>query len=124
MDNKKTILLVENDRALTLALQDALTHAGFEVLVAFSGEEGLEIAREKQPDLIILDLMLGELTGVDLLRQLRQEKGWGEKVPVVILTGVPYLPNMDELKKLSDKIIHKNDFEVSSLIDTMKRMLA
>lgn len=122
MSGPTTILVIEDDRTLTVALSDALTNSGFTSLTAHTGEEGLAVAKEKQPDLIILDLILGKLSGLDVLRQLRQEKGWGQKVPVVIMTSVAYLKNMDEVKELANKIIAKSDFEMTALIDTVKRL--
>jgi DNA-binding response OmpR family regulator len=124
MADQPTILIIEDDRTLTVALQDTLARGSLNTLTARSGEAGLAAARQHQPDLIILDLMLGKLTGIDVLRQLRQEQGWGEKVPVIILTSVTFLRNMDELKRMANKIIAKGDFDITSLADIIKRVLA
>lgn len=123
MPEQSTILIIENDQALVVALRDALSSNGFRVLTAATGEKGLAAAREHQPDLITLDLMLGELTGIDVLRALRKDGGWGERVPVIILTSVAYLKNMDEAKQLANKIISKTDFEIPALVDTINSLL-
>jgi len=124
MPEQPSILIIENDRTLVVALRDAMAAAGFQVLTAASGEEGLAAAREHRPDLITLDLMLGELTGLDVLRELRRDPEWGKLVPVIILTSVPYLQNMEETKKLAEKIMAKSDFEIPELIDAIRNLLS
>jgi DNA-binding response OmpR family regulator len=125
MNDKKThkILVVENDRTLSAALRDTLSAEGYEVTVTASGEEGLEIAEKERPDLMILDLMLEQITGIDVLIKIREDKEWGDKIKIIVLTGVTYLTNMEEVKRLSTKFISKSDFEMSALIDQIKKLL-
>ena len=65
-------------------LRDALEHNGFAVLVAGDGETGLELAASQAPALIILDLMLPKMSGIDVCRQLRSR---GRHTPVIMLTA-------------------------------------
>lgn len=124
MDKQHKILVVENDRTLSVALRDSLTAQGYEVMVAVSGEEGLKVARQEQPDLIILDLMLEQLTGIDVLREIRKDKGWGTQVKIVVLSGLTYINDMEEMKELSTRFVPKSDFEMGALIDLIKKLLA
>ncbi len=82
----KTVLVVEDDALINEALQDGLVNAGFKVLTAKNGEEGLSQALKQHPDLILLDLMMPVKNGHDMLTELREDK-WGAKVPVTILTN-------------------------------------
>lgn len=78
------ILIVEDNVDLAYGLRNNLEIEGYEVEVAPDGRSGLERARDRKPDLVILDLMLPELDGFRVLRTLRQE---GSTVPVLILTA-------------------------------------
>jgi two-component system, OmpR family, alkaline phosphatase synthesis response regulator PhoP len=82
------ILVVEDEKILTKIIEERLVSDGFEVIIANDGVEGLELARTKHPDLILLDLLLPKMSGMSVLRKLRAENDWGKKVPVVILTNL------------------------------------
>ena len=78
------ILVVEDDPAILRGLTDNLKYESYEVLTAEDGEAGYRLIREKQPDLIILDLMLPKLSGYELCRKLRGE---GVTTPILMLTA-------------------------------------
>jgi len=78
------VLIVEDSEALAYGLRNSLEIAGFEVLLARDGVEGLEMARTMAPDLVLLDLMLPVMDGYHMLRALRDE---GDDVPVLVLTA-------------------------------------
>jgi two-component system, OmpR family, response regulator RegX3 len=77
------ILIVEDEPALAESVQYSLTREGFDVVVAPDGEDALERFRTGSPDLVILDLMLPRLSGLDVCRIVRGESS----VPIVILTA-------------------------------------
>ncbi len=79
-----TILIVEDDPAVALALEVALKGEGYTPLLAASGDKGLEIGLAQAPDLLILDIRLPGIDGFELLRRLR---AGGSKAPVIILTA-------------------------------------
>jgi len=81
------ILLAEDSKFLRVSTAHALTRAGYEVSSAADGEEALRMAREKLPDLILLDMLLPKMTGLDVLAALKQDLTT-EWIPVVILTGM------------------------------------
>lgn len=78
------ILVVEDSPDLAFGLRNNLEIEGYEVEVATDGRKGLELARAQNPDLIILDLMLPEMDGFRVLRELRDE---GRTMPVLVLTA-------------------------------------
>jgi DNA-binding response OmpR family regulator len=78
------ILVIEDDVAILRGLKDNLVRESYEVLTAEDGEEGYRLARERSPDLIILDLMLPTLSGYEICRQLRDE---GNSVLILMLTA-------------------------------------
>ena len=81
------ILLVEDGKMLRIAGTRALTRAGYEVVAAVDGEEALRLAQESPPDLILLDMMLPKVTGLDVLRGLKSDARTMH-VPVIVLSGL------------------------------------
>ena len=73
MNPEKLILLVEDEPAMALGITDALAFEGYRVVHAPTGRQGVELARSADPDLVLLDLMLPELSGVEVCRILRAE---------------------------------------------------
>ena len=86
MSNPK-ILLVEDSMFLRLANERVLARAGYDVSTAGDGEEGLRMAFEGLPDIILLDMMLPKLSGPDLLRKLKEDSRTAA-IPIVILTSL------------------------------------
>lgn len=80
---KTTILVVEDERAILYVLSSNLRREGFEVFTAKSAELGLTLARKHKPDLILLDVMLPKMDGLEMIGILRQES----QVPVLFLTA-------------------------------------
>jgi len=83
----KSILVVEDSRFLRLANERALVRAGYSVVTAADGEEGLRMAGQNVPDLILLDMMLPKLGGPEVLQALRQEPRTAQ-VPVIVLSSL------------------------------------
>ena len=79
-----TILIVEDEHAVARGIQYALQQEGYDVGVARSGEEGLEIATRQAPDLVVLDVRLPGIDGFEVLRRIRAA---GAKMPVLVLTA-------------------------------------
>ena len=84
MEQKKTVLIVEDEKNIVDIIRFNLQRTGYDTLEAYDGEAGLAMAREKKPDLILLDVMMPKMMGFDVCRALREE---GDNVPVIILTA-------------------------------------
>lgn len=84
MEQKKTVLIVEDEKNIVDIIRFNLQRTGYDTLEAYDGEAGLAMAREKKPDLILLDVMMPKMMGFDVCRALRAE---GDNVPVIILTA-------------------------------------
>nr|XP_061806086.1 sensory transduction protein RegX3-like [Nerophis lumbriciformis] len=78
------ILLVEDDEAMAVALQDGFRYEGHEVIRAADGEEGLTMAQQQQPQILILDVMLPKMTGLEVCKRLRAA---GSRLPIIMLTA-------------------------------------
>ena len=82
MEQKKTVLIVEDEKNIVDILRFNLQREGYATLEAYDGEAGLTLAREKKPDILLLDVMMPKMMGFDVCRALREE---GDNVPVIIL---------------------------------------
>ena len=81
---QRTVLVVEDDASISLGLRINLQGEGYKVLVAEDGERGLELARAEAPDLVVLDVMLPKMNGLEVLQTLRRE---GRMMPIIILSA-------------------------------------
>lgn len=83
---KKTILIVEDDRSLAGVLEYNFSNSGYEAICAYDGQDGINQARNRNPDLIILDLMIPVIDGVEVCRTLRSESAT-RQTPIMMLTA-------------------------------------
>jgi DNA-binding response OmpR family regulator len=96
-----TILVVDDEREIAAIARDYLTRAGFTVAIAADGASGLEMARQRRPDLIVLDLALPQLDGIDVARAIRRESD----VPIIMLTA-----RVDETDRLRGFEVGADDY--------------
>jgi DNA-binding response OmpR family regulator len=102
MKKIKTILVAEDDKTLRKALVDVLHKKNFITLEAQDGKKALHVALDKKPDLILLDLLMPEIDGIEVLKKIRHNTWWAN-VPVIILTNLN--PTKEDL--VQDVILHK-----------------
>ena len=84
MTTNRQILVIEDDLKTVELIRLYLERNGYAVLIAYNGRDGLDLARQKRPDLIVLDLMLPKVGGLDICRILRMEQS---TVPIIMLTA-------------------------------------
>lgn len=122
MEEKK-ILLVEDEIALLDALVLKLNSEGFTTLIAKNGEEGLKVALDNHPDLILLDIIMPKMDGITMLKKLRTDS-WGHDVPVIILSN---LTDADKNVNIVDSSVEaylvKSDMPISDIIGKIKEVL-
>jgi DNA-binding response OmpR family regulator len=121
MNRQRTVLIVEDDASLMLGLEENLAVAGYRVLTATTGPDGLKLALDKKPDLILLDVMLPGMSGYEVCRALREKK---QGVPVVMLTA-----RKEEGDKLTGFDVGADDyvtkpFSIKELLARLKAILA
>ncbi|MCZ6694998.1 MAG: response regulator transcription factor [Acidobacteria bacterium] len=78
------VLIVEDDDSMATALTDGFKYEGYEVVLARDGVEGLRMSKEAKPDLMILDVMMPKMSGLDVCREIRKA---GNPVPIIMLTA-------------------------------------
>jgi DNA-binding response OmpR family regulator len=85
-NNAKKILVVDDDRAVTALLETLLSGQGYSVLKAHDGLDGMVQVEKNIPDLIILDIMMAEMNGYDVCRNLKFDKKF-KHIPIIVLTS-------------------------------------
>lgn len=121
-NNSNLVLIIEDDLPLQNAYQTALTKAGYEVVFATKGKEGLESAKSLNPKLILLDLMLPEgMNGFDVLEKLKTDESLS-KIPIFVLTN---LDNEKDtaIKIGADKYFVKSNISIDNVISEIDGML-
>lgn len=119
------ILLVEDDPFIAEIYEKKLTSAGFEVTNAKTGKEVLKRVSELTYDLVLLDMVLPEFSGMEVLQELRSKPEYDKSLKVVVFSN---LSSSDEqeaaLKAGATGFISKTNFSPSQVVDEIKRYLA
>lgn len=118
MPEKPLILVVDDDAPILLLMRSVLREFGFEPVEASSGKQAIEEARQRKPDLILLDRNMPGMSGDEVLQTLRAEPPLTE-VPIVILSGEPIEP--EELRALGADAAILKPFDVMLLVETIRR---
>lgn len=113
MSNKIRILLAEDEQMLAEILSDTLTDRGFEVALAYNGEQALQMARTDHFDVIVTDVMMPRLDGFSLTRRLRSE---GRNVPVLFLTARSATEDVVQGFKVGGNDFLRKPFAIDELI--------
>ena len=125
MAGSKRILFVEDDRPIAEMYARLLEREGYEVEFAYDGAEGLQKALHRHYDLILLDIMMPEKTGIEVLHELRGEDGDGlPDTKIVLLTNLAQDKTSQEaLRAQADGYIIKADIVPSQLAGIINRLL-
>ncbi|MFZ4465372.1 MAG: response regulator, partial [Bacteroidales bacterium] len=120
----KTILLVEDSEAIIIQMKDMLLQQGYKIMVARNGNEALDLIAKTIPDAVILDLMMPEVDGFEVLKRIRSQKAT-ERLPVIILTA-KYI-SKEELAFLKHNGIHqliqKGGINKEQLLEEVAQMM-
>ncbi len=81
------VLLIDDSKVMRVACEGALGRAGHQVISAVDGDQGLKLVREAKPDLVLLDMMLPKMSGLDLLQAIKQDPAVAQ-IPVIVFTSL------------------------------------
>jgi signal transduction histidine kinase/CheY-like chemotaxis protein len=110
------VLVIDDDRAATDLIEVILENEGYQVLKAFQGKEGLEIAAKEKPDIIILDLIMPEMSGVNVAYQLKQIAAT-RTIPIIILTSMDIdAETQEQLGSYVSGVMSKSRFTKKELL--------
>ena len=122
MANK--ILLVEDDPMIVRMYQRKLEQEGFKVSLAFNGEEGLAALKQDKPDIVLLDIMMPKMNGIEMLKAVKADPSLKD-IPVVILTNLGDRP--EDVQKAKDLGAEdywvKANIPLKEIVERVKKIL-
>jgi CheY-like chemotaxis protein len=118
------VLVIDDEKDIREILMDTLENHGLTPSSATDGKDGLEIARATQPDLILLDIMMPKMDGIEMLQELRNDP-WGRTVPVILLSNINDKERLREAEKIGIQAsILKAEWKISDIIRKVDELLA
>lgn len=117
----RLVLIVEDEELIAELIADVVVDAGFTPLIAFHGRRALELARERPPDLLIVDLMLPYLSGADLIRTLRADAATNGHLPptAILITGA----GPSQARAAGAEVVLFKPFEITDIDALLHRFL-
>jgi len=120
--SRKTILVIDDEPFLVKALKIRLELAGYKVITAYDGLEGLNKAQDEKPDLIILDVMLPKKNGYQICQQLKSDDQY-QHIPIIMLTAKGQKSDKEWGEKTGADIYLTKPFEDTELLAKIKELL-
>lgn len=106
---KRRILLIEDDAALRMLYEDELGEEGYEVLSARDGKEGVRRYEQERPDLIVLDIVMPVMDGIEVLKRIRKIDG--NQIPIILHTSHPKYLECPDIHEANALILKSADLE-------------
>ncbi len=122
MVNGKTILVVDDEKAICELIKALLEPEGFNVFAAYNGEDGLKLLQSMIPDLIILDMNMPKMSGIEFYSKIAKPKDATPIIPVLVLTGRGNMKAMFEGFDVGGFI--SKPFNASELIEMVKKIVS
>lgn len=117
------ILVAEDDKFLSNAYRVKLDKSGFDVVIARDGQEALDLMEKESPDILLLDLIMPNKDGFEVLQEMN-DSGKIDEIPVIITSNLGQKEDIDKGKSLGVKdYIVKSDFSISDLVDKINSYL-
>lgn len=126
MEAKKTILVIDDVEENVDIIRQKLTHLGYNVIVAYNGEEGLNSIKQDKPDLVLCDIMLPKMDGWHILEQARSDAETN-KIPIILMTAYTTIQFRGERKRaieLGAVDYLKKPFDLSEMAQLVEKYLA
>jgi len=116
------VLLADDEPHITLVVSRKLRSAGLDVVTAEDGEEALDLARQRPPALVITDLQMPYMTGIDLARALKEDAATSG-VPVIMLTARGYVLNPTQLASTNIRFVMSKPFSAREILEKVFELL-
>ena len=121
MVRKNKILIVEDDADFFAILEEGFKGKGFKIFFAKNGEEGLNLAVKEKPDLILLDILMPKMDGIEMAQNFRKIN---KKIPIIFLTNVEDMASISEaFKTIKSDYIIKTTVHIDNIVSTVKDKL-
>lgn len=120
--SQKKILLVEDNEFNRRIVRDLLAHQPYDLMEAHDGEAGVETARREKPDLIIMDVQLPRISGLEATRQVRAEPETAE-IPIIVVTSFALSGDDKKAMEVGASAYLAKPYSPRLLLDTIRKML-
>ncbi len=121
MEEQTTILIIDDDLAMQTVLEITLRDAGYKVVLANDGQEGIEKLASIHPNLVICDIMMPQMDGVETFQRMKEQLQ-NDGIPIFIMTALNRKPWFADLEAEGAVIIQK-PFDIDQLLRLVKDML-
>lgn len=119
-----SVLIVDDTSIVREPLEKLLRYEGYETVTASNGVEALEAMKARTPDVILLDVAMPKMNGVEFLHQMRGDERW-RRVPVILLTAVMDSTQLRLAREMSVReVLFKSKFSFADLLGSMRQCLA
>jgi DNA-binding NtrC family response regulator len=119
----KTILIIEDEEALNSAFKKSFERKGFKVLSADNGADGFELIKNVRPDVVILDLIMPEMNGEEVLEAMNKE-GLTDSIPVIVVSNKSDGASLYRCKKLGAReYLIKVNVNLDDILEVIERIL-
>jgi len=118
----KKILIVDDEPSIIVPVQFLMEQNGYDVMIAFSGEEAIEIIAEKKVDLILLDIMLPVIDGFEVCQRVRENPQW-DKIKIILLTALGSDANVEKGLALGADAYITKPFSNIEMVNKVKELL-
>ncbi len=119
----KRILIVEDEEIITSLLQKKLAKEGYEISIAREGETGLKMMREEKPDLVLLDIIMPKMGGLEVMEEMAKDRRI-KGIPVIVISNSGQPVEIDRAQKLGAKDwLIKTEFDPQEVIDKVVKQI-
>ena len=122
VENENTVLVVDDEAHIRRLIEFTLKKGGYRMLVATNGKEAIEMAVEAAPNLIIMDVLMPEMDGMEALEQLKNDERTAS-IPVILLTGIGQSTTRQEVEEKGTTTYLAKPFSPNKLLREVERMI-
>jgi CheY-like chemotaxis protein len=125
MTTPSKVLVVDDDMTLHEMYAERLRAEGYTILNAYDGEEALEKVYKERPDIILLDIMMPKINGIDVMKKLREDETGAANIPIILLTAlVQEIKKIKGMMKEYDGYLIKSEIVPAEVIQAIEKSLA
>lgn len=121
MQEKKKLLIIDDEAGIIEEIRDFFTEEGFEVRAADSGKDGIKLIHQFLPDVLILDIKLPDISGLEVLRTCKESS---PATKVIVVTGYVDQGIIDEAERLGRDAFLQKPFDLMLIVEEVDRLLA
>jgi len=119
----KKILFIEDEQSLQKTFEDVLKKEGYEIISALDGEVGLRLIKSEKPDLVLLDLILPKIHGLEVLEKIKKDPET-KNIPVIILTNIEGAKDVERALELgATTYLVKTSYALKDIVNKIKKTL-